>query len=246
MREHGLELKPTKCCFLRELVTYVGHQLSADGVSPDPDKVAAVAEWKVPASVKELRSFLRFAGYYRRFVVGFAQIAGPLHELVNSCLHELKSGKRLTIPFESRWNKACQTAFEVLRERLTTAPVLAFPDFSKPFRLVTDASQEGLGAVLLQEHDGKYCVIAYASRRLGPTERNMDNYSSMKLEFLALKWAVTETFRSYLLGAEFEVLTDNKSFGNSKAWCSRAALGIPACPVQFQDYVQARKEQPKC
>ena len=107
LKEHGLKFKPTKCCFLRERVTYVGHQLSADGVSPDPDKVAAVAEWKVTASVKELRLFLGFAGYYRRFVNGFAQIAGPLHELVNSCLHELKSGKRLTTPFANRWNEAC-------------------------------------------------------------------------------------------------------------------------------------------
>lgn len=233
LKEHGLKLKPTKCCFLRERVTYVGHQLSADGVSPDPDKVTAVAEWKVPASVKELRSFLGFAGYYRRFVSGFAQIAGPLHELVNSCLHELKTGKRLTIPFVNRWNEACQTAFEVLREKLTTAPVLAFPDFSKPFRLETDASQEGLGAVLSQEHDGKYRVIAYASRRLRPTERNMDNYSSMKLEFLALKWAVTEKFRSYLLGAEFEVLTDNNPLSHletaklgavEQRWASQLAL----------------------
>lgn len=140
LKEHGLKLKPTKCCFLRERVTYVGHQLSADRVSPDPDKVAAVAEWKVPDSVKELRSFIGFAGYYRRSVSGFAQMAGPLHELVKSCLHELKSGKRLTIPFANRWNEACQTAFEVLREKLTTAPVLAFPDFRKPFRLKTDAN----------------------------------------------------------------------------------------------------------
>ena len=147
---------------------------------------AAVAEWKVPASVKELRSFLGFARYYRLFISGFAQIAGPLHELVNSCLDELKTHKRLTIPFANRWNKACQTAFEVLRDKLTTAPVLAFPDFSKPVRLETDASQEGLGAVLSQEHDGKYRVITYASQRLRPTERNMDNYRSITLEFLAL------------------------------------------------------------
>lgn len=80
-------------------MTYVGHELSADGVSPDPDKAAAVAEWKVPSSVKELSSFLGVAGYYRH---GFAQIEGPLHELVNSCLHKLKTKKLLIIPFENR------------------------------------------------------------------------------------------------------------------------------------------------
>ena len=233
LKEHGLKLKPSKCCFLRERVTYVGHQLSANGVSPDPDKIVAVEEWKVPNSVKELRSFLGFTGYYRRFVKGFAKIAGPLHELVNSCLHEMKTNKRLTVPFANRWNTVCQTAFDELRQKLTTAPVLGFPDFSKPFRLETDASQEGLGAVLSQEHDGKHRVIAYASRRLRPTERNMDNYSSMKLEFLALKWAVTEKFRSYLLGAEFEVLTDNNPLSHLETaklgaveqhWASQLAL----------------------
>lgn len=123
-------------------------------------------------------------------------------------------------------------AFKVLREKLTTAPVLAFPD-RKRFRLETDASQEGLGAVLSQEHDGKYCVIAYASQRLRPTEHNMDNYTSMKLEFLALKWAVTKKFHSYLLGAEFEVLTDNNPLSHLKTaklgsveqhWASQLAL----------------------
>ena len=233
LREHGLKLKPSKCCFLRARVTYVGHQLSANGVSPDPDKIAAVEEWKVPSSVKELRSFLGFAGYYRRFVKGFAKIAGPLHELVNSCLHELKTNKRLAIPFANRWDTVCQAAFDELREKLTSTPVLGFPDFSKPFRLETDASQEGLGAVLSQEQDGRYRVIAYASRRLRPTEYNMDNYSSMKLEFLALKWAVTEKFRSYLLGAEFEVLTDNNPLSHletaklgavEQRWASQLAL----------------------
>ena len=122
---------------------------------------------------------------------------------------ELKANKSLVVPFSQRWSPACQAAFDELRERLTTAPILGFPDFSKPFRLETDASHEGLGAVLSQLKDGKYQVIAYASRRLRPTERNMQNYSSMKLELLALKWAITEKFRSYLLGAEFEVFTDN-------------------------------------
>ena len=209
LREHGLKLKPSKCTFLAEKITYVGHELSSNGVSPNPDKISAVADWKQPTGVKELRSFLGFCGYYRRFVNQFAQIAGPLHELVNSCLHELKVNKRLSVPFAHRWSRECQAAFEELKERLTSAPVLAFPDFTQPFRLETDASNDGLGAVLSQLRDGKYRVIAYASRRLRPTERNMQNYSSMKLELLALKWAVTEKFRSYLLGAEFEVFTDN-------------------------------------
>ena len=111
----------------------------------------------------------------------------------------------------------------------------------------TDASQEGLIAVLSQEHDGKSRVIAYDSRRLRPTERNMDNYSLMKLEFLALKWAVTEKFCSNLLAAEFEVLTDNNPLSHLKT----AKLGVveqswashrPACPVQFQDHIQAWEE----
>lgn len=101
------------------------------------------------------------------------------------------------IPFKNRWSNACQASFEVLREKLIAATAIAFPDLSKPFRLENDASQEGLGAVLSQENDGKYHVMVYA-RRLRPTERKMENYNSIKLEFLALKWAVTEKFRSYL------------------------------------------------
>ena len=139
-------------------------------MSPDPDKIAAVEEWKVPNSVKELRSFLGFASYNGHFAKRFAKIAGPLHKLVNSCLHELKTNKRLAVPFVSRWNTVCQSTFDELQEKLTTTPVLGFPDLSKPLQLETHASQEGLG-----EHDGTYRVIAYANRRLRPTERNMDN-----------------------------------------------------------------------
>lgn len=102
LKEHGLKLKPFKCCLLRERVTYVGHQVLAHCVSPGHDKITAVAEWKLPSSIKELRSFLGFAGYNRRFVRKFAQIAGPLAELVNSCLHELKTNERLTVPFGNR------------------------------------------------------------------------------------------------------------------------------------------------
>lgn len=99
--------------------------------------------------------------------------------------------------------------FETLKAKLTTAPVLAFADFSLPFILEVDASHGGLGAILSQEQNGKVRPIAYASRGLRPAECNMNNYSSMKLEFLALKWAMSETFREYLLGQKWVVYTVN-------------------------------------
>ena len=209
LREHGLKLKPEKCKFLQHKVTYVGHQISSDGITTDPEKTRAVSEWKSPTTVKELRSFLGFCSYYRRFVKDFARIAGPLHQLVNNCLHELKVEKKLKVPFMKRWNSECQTAFDALKTKLTHAPVLGFADYNKPFIVETDASHIGLGAVLSQDQEGQRKVIVYASRRLRPSEKNPRNYSSMKLELLALKWAVTEKFRTYLLGSKFEVFTDN-------------------------------------
>lgn len=108
-----------------------------------------------------------------------------------------------------RWNSECQIAFDALKTKLTRAPVLGFADYNKPFIVETDASHVGLGAVLSQDQDGQRKVIAYASRRLRPSEKSPRNYSSMKLELLALKLAVTEKFRTYLLGSKFEVFTDN-------------------------------------
>lgn len=107
------------------------------------------------------------------------------------------------------WTADCQVAFDALKTALVSAPILAYADFSKPFHLYTDASLGGLGAVLAQLQDGRERVIAYASRSLHPTERNDQNYSSFKLEFLALKWAVTEKFKDYLWGNKFLAFTDN-------------------------------------
>ncbi|KAJ8000169.1 hypothetical protein DPEC_G00202050 [Dallia pectoralis] len=108
-----------------------------------------------------------------------------------------------------QWSLACQSAFEKLKEALQNAPILAYANFDQPFLVYTDASLEGLGAVLSQVQDGKERVIAYASRSLSTTERNDQNYSSFKLELLALNWAITEKFKDYLWGASFTVFTDN-------------------------------------
>ncbi|TWW67321.1 Retrovirus-related Pol polyprotein from transposon opus, partial [Takifugu flavidus] len=189
-------------------VSYLGHIISSQGVSTDPKKIEAVAGWQCPRHISELRSFLGFASYYRRFVDGFAKMAKPLHQLVAD-LAGTKTKRGSGRALGSAWTPECEESFNALKSRLVSTPVLAYADFSRPFILETDASHSGLGAVLSQETDGCVRPVAYASRGLRPTERNMSNYSSMKLEFLALKWAVTEKFREYLLGHKCIVYTDN-------------------------------------
>ena len=128
----------------------------------------------------------------------------------------------LTLP-KFVWASEHQKAFDALKLALTTAPVLGYPDFESEFILETDASLRGLGGVLSQvDEQGKTHIIAYASRTLRPSERSMHNYSSAKLELLALKWAVTEKFRDYLLGLKFTVYTDN----NPLAYIQTSKLGV--------------------
>ncbi|KAL2102439.1 hypothetical protein ACEWY4_001607 [Coilia grayii] len=220
LHTEGLKAKLEKCAFFRHQVNYLGHVISHEGVATDPAKIEAVSTWKRPRHVSELRSFLGFASYYRRFVEGFAKLAGPLHKLVA----DLSSGKAkrgTSQDLGAAWTAQCEESFEALKARLVSAPVLAYADFSRPFILEVDASYSGLGAVLSQEVEGIVRPVAYASRGLRPTERNMSNYSSMKLEFLALKWAMTEKFREYLLGQRCVVFTDN----NPLSYLHTAKLG---------------------
>ncbi|RXN11109.1 Transposon Ty3-I Gag-Pol poly [Labeo rohita] len=208
LEQQGLKAKLEKCSFFQKEVRYLGHIISAQGVSTDPSKIQAVSQWRRLETVGELRSFLGFASYYRRFVEGFAKVAAPLHWLVAECVGA-RPRKIDSAGFVAAWTKECQQSFDGLKSKLTSSPVLAYADFSQPFILEVDASHSGLGAVLSQEQEGRVRPIAYASRSLRPTERNMTNYSSMKLEFLALQWALAEKFREYLLGQKCVVYTDN-------------------------------------
>ncbi|KAL1263544.1 hypothetical protein QQF64_006283 [Cirrhinus molitorella] len=208
LKREGLKAKLEKCAFFKQQVKYLGHVVSSQGVATDPSKVEVVANWGRPGNVTELRSFLGFASYYRRFVEGFAKLAAPLHKLVAEFVGG-RPKKSAGPSFVGAWSGQCQKSFDTLKEKLTTSPILAYADFSLPFILEVDASHRGLGAVLSQEQEGKVRPIAFASRSLRPTERNPVNYSSMKLEFLALKWAMTEEFREYLLGHKCIVFTDN-------------------------------------
>lgn len=214
--KHGLKIKPSKCYLLKPEVKYLGHVVSSEGVKPDPEKIAAVRNWPTPTTLKEVRSFLSFAGYYRRFIPHFAQIAEPIQELLRG---HPKKYQKTQIPIE--WNEDRDIAFQLLKKKLTEPPVLGYPDYQQPFHLYTDASKKGLGAVLSQLQEGKERVIAYASRSLKGSERNDQNYSSFKLEFLALVWAVTEKFKDYLAATPFVAYTDN----NPLAHLNTAKLG---------------------
>lgn len=135
-----------------------------------------------------------------------------------------RHGKLRGKSVECDWSRECQNAFEALKQTLTSPPVLAYPVYTQPFIVEVDASNEGLGAVLSQEQDGKVRPIAYASRSLRGAERNMENYSSRKLELLALKWAVTEKFREYLTSSTFTVLTDNNPLTYLQSKCKLKAV----------------------
>lgn len=166
-------MKLENCSFFQRQVKYLGHLISDKGVTTDPAKTEAVANWPCPTCVSELRS-LGFASYYRRFVEGFAKLAASLHRLAAQ-LGGTKSKKGSGQAFHSAWTTECEDSFGALKAKLTSAPVLAYADFSRPFILETNASYIGLGAVLSQETEDGVRPIAYASRGLKPTELNMTN-----------------------------------------------------------------------
>ncbi|KAL1250536.1 hypothetical protein QQF64_018332 [Cirrhinus molitorella] len=195
-------------------VKYLGHVVSEKGVETDPEKISALTTWPKPTNINELKSFLGFTGYYRRFVRDYSKIVKPLNALTAGYCPSRRSAKGvrpasnfdLKKPFGGRWTSECDNAFQMIIERLTTAPVLGFANPKLPYILHTDASLHGLGAALYQEQDGKMRVISFASRGLSNCEKR---YATHKLEFLALKWAVTDKFYDYLYGAEFTIMTDN-------------------------------------
>ena len=199
---HNLKLKASKCEFFKSQVTYLGHIVSEDGIKADPDKIKVLKDWPVPKNVKDVRKFLGFDGYYRRFLRGFSAIVRPLNDLLVGVSTTKGTKKNPTF----MWGSSQQLAFEPVIDRLSNAPILAYADYKLPFKLHVYASCSGLGAVLYHHQDGIDRVIAYASRSLKPSEKH---YPAHKLEFLALKWAVTEKYHDYLYGTSFEVVKDN-------------------------------------
>lgn len=174
-------LKQRSVIFSCKEVSFLGHIVSSNGIKTDPTKTKAVDDWKRPTNKSELRSFLGLVSYYRKFVKDFAKIAKCLHALTS------KHGKW-------EWTSECDKAFQCLKEKLVTAPILGYPDVNGGmFALDTDASNDLIGAVLSEIQDGKETVIAYASRTLSSAEKN---HCVTRKEMLALVYFVKH-FKQY-------------------------------------------------
>ena len=196
IREANLKIKPSKCQWIKTTLRYLGYTISRDGVTTDPNNVAKLQNMRPPKNVKDIQSFLGFCNFYKKFIKDFATIA----HLLNALLHK-------GTPF--LWTNECQTAFETLRQAVISAPVLSYPDYSKPFILYTDASDYGIGAAIHQiGDDGKEHPISYAARTLRGSEVN---WTTTEKECLAVVWG-TLKFRHYLdNGLNFTIYTDHQA-----------------------------------
>ena len=217
-QQFHLKLKPSKCHLLQEEVSYLGHRVSAAGISTDPQKIQAVREWPTPTNCKDVKSFLGLCLYYRRFVHRFSDIATPLYDVSNL--------KRF------QWTAEAQAAFVKLKEALITAPVLGHPDFSLPFIVDADASDLGVGCTLSQIQQGKERPIAYTSKKFDQQEK---------------RWPITEqesyaavlgvrVFRSYLLGRKFTLRTDHQALTFMQSKTQAPSGKIARWMMELQQY----------
>ena len=238
LRSRGIKLRADKCLFAKQEVRYLGRLISGDGYRPDPVDTAALGKFGTPPkTVGELRSLLGFLGYYRCYVKDFSRHVKPMYDLLKSKdetsgvkhigksgkskdetagvkhIGKSKSGKKVGQRYNGKetieWTNIHQEILEKMISYLKSPEVIRYPNFDLPFFLTCDASKEGLGAVLYQNQEGVDRVISFASRTLTDAEKNYHMHSG-KLEFLALKWAITERFDDYLrYGPSFLVYTDN-------------------------------------
>lgn len=195
-RKANLKLKPAKCRLACSQVQYLGHEISAEGIRPLSSKITAIAEFPTPTSAKEVASFLGVSGFYRKFIPFYSDRSLNLRGLLH---------KDATF----QWTEAAAAEFDDLRKTLTSNPILRYPDFTKMFRLNTDASGYALGAVLEQfdeKEPTKRWMVSCASRSLVQAEKN---YSTTDREALAIFWGIKH-YRHYLLGRHFVVYTDHK------------------------------------
>ena len=194
LRTANYHLKASKCKFGLKKVHYLGHIISHDGVEPDPDKIKSIMDTEPPKDIKQLRTFLGLTGYYRRFIKNYSELAQPFTSLLRKGAH-------------FSWDSKKDLHFKELKDKLMCSPILALPNFNKPFQLETDASNFALGSVLSQKSEEGDRVIAYHSRVLNKAE---SNYSTTDRECLAVIDSIKK-FRPYLISQPFTVITEHHS-----------------------------------
>ncbi len=218
LKAHNLKLAPKKCHFMRPSVKFLGHIVTEDGISTDPEKVKAIVDLQekdlmvegtdIPSPTKN-RSFLGMVGFYQQFFEGYSGISKPLFALTSGVKGTQRSKSKKSSPTSQNlssadWTPTCSEAFRKLKQALPNNATLAHPNFSKPFLLLVDASSNSLGAVLSQLVDGDNVArpIVFASKSLNYAQ---SHYPAHRLEFLALKWAVCNKFSHWLSGHQFTV-----------------------------------------
>jgi transposase InsO family protein len=201
LSDANLAINLEKSKFLQTSLTFLGYVLDETGLRPDPGKVSAVVNYPAPRTITELRRFLGAAGWYRRFIGRFSEVAAPLTKLLQGSAEEQKRRKFV-------WTKEAEESFNNLKKVMISAPVLCNPDFSKPFSIHTDASDVGLSGILIQDSDeGDERIIAYFSHKLTSTQRK---YSACEKECLAVIMSI-EHYLPWVQGSKFEVVTDCSS-----------------------------------
>ena len=191
--QYGLKLKLKKCSFLQTEVNYLGFVIDENGIKPDQKKVEAIRTLPVPTCVKEVRSFVGMCSYYRRFIPNFSQIAEPIIDLTRKYAH-------------FKWTDVHQTAFQFIKDSLTTVPLLVYPDSNKPYTLYTDASDTCIGACLTQICDGEEKPLYYLSHKLS---KSQCKWSTVEKEAYAIHFSL-QKLDYYLHNAEFVIKTDHK------------------------------------
>jgi hypothetical protein len=203
LQKANIKLSPKKCHILQREVTYLGHFITNREVKPDPEKTKLIDTYPVPKTIKDVRSFVSLASYYRKFVKNFAQITKPLTQL-------LEKGK------EFSWSMDCQHAFDTISEKLGRETRLQLPDFTKPFRLACDASGVAIGAVLSQlDNDGQEKPIAFASKVLSKAERRRtvterELYALYHFVIYFKQFLYGQPFRAYFGSSTIDLATDSE------------------------------------
>ena len=218
LREGNLRLGHKKCTLARTSVTFLGHLVSEKGIQPDPRLLESIQGIQPPTSVTQVRSFLGLVGYYRWFTKELSKIAAPLNKFLEK--------NKLFV-----WTEECAKTYQELRDLLLKEPVVAYPDFSVPFRLYTDASNIGLGVILAQKQEGRERIICCASRTLDKSEQN---YSATEKECLAVVWGI-KNFHNYLIANHFKVYTNQYSLQWLHSMKNESAL-LHRWAAQLEDY----------